>query len=131
MEAHKLVLILFGLLVFHQPCALANIEEMYEFFIHVVHCIQSIQQNPMDGHFTELLSHTRTIHILTSVVRRDESPESRECAALSESLHSRLMLILQQPPGQAGIIIPPTARSGGQGRPRYNLTAEQSCWIWG
>ncbi len=48
-------------------------------FIHVVHCIQSIQQNPVAWHFTELWSPTRTVGAMSSVVRRAECSESREC----------------------------------------------------
>lgn len=119
-----MILLVFGLLFF-QPCAMTHIEEIRDFFVRVVHCILSIQQNPAAGHFSELWSHTRTVGAMTSVVRRAESSESRECAALLESLHRQLLLILQQTSFQEGIIIPPTTRSGAPGRPRYGLTLDQ------
>ncbi|KAL7385044.1 hypothetical protein ABVT39_014230 [Epinephelus coioides] len=105
------------------PSAMTHIEEIRDFFVRVVHCIQSIQQNLAAGHFTELWSHTRTVGAMTSVARRAESSESRECAALLESLHRQLLLILQQTSFQEGIIIPPTTRSGDPGRPRQRLNA--------
>ena len=54
--------------------------------------------------------------------------ESRDCATLLESLHGQLILILLQPQSQTqqgGVVIPPTTGSGGLGRPRYDLTADQ------
>lgn len=128
MKMQLLLLIVVGLLACDKTCVSANIDEMYDFFVRVMHCIQSIQDNPVARHFTELWHHTRTIHSMIYVARRGESPESRNCTTLLESLHGQLTVILQQPQSQThqgGVVIPPTTGSGAPGRPRYDLTADQ------
>lgn len=109
-------------------CVILNNDTIYDFFVRVVHCIQSVQDNPVARHFTELWHHTRTIHSVIDVVCRGESPESRDCTTLLESLHWQLILILQQPQSQAqqgDIVIPPTTHSGTPGHLRYDLTVDQ------
>lgn len=122
----QLLLILVCLLACDRTFVSGNTEEICDFLVRVVHCIQSIQDNPIATHFTELWHHTNTIHSLIYVARRGESQESRDCAALLETLHDQLTIILHQPQNERhqGNVIAPTIGSGAPGRPRYDFTAD-------
>ena len=67
-----LLLIVVGLLACDKTCVSANTYEIYDFFVRVMHCIQSIQDNSVARHFTELWHHKRTIHSMIYVVCRGE-----------------------------------------------------------